>query len=183
MGYIERGGNLKDKIFSEPTKTESHVPWSTQMRFTRVKIPIPIETELIKRARRLWILFTLFGQYQLSMELSNTKAKLWTIVDHSQATCVVVLGVAGIIVSYNRHCYCCGLGLMFSFFSIFCSFILVITTSQDQETSRLAEGMQNAMYDTSWNRAKQCHTVSTYHQRQHYLGDEDQMVKFEQVPL
>ena len=61
------------------------------------------------------------------------------------ATCVVVLGVARIIVSYNRHCYCFGLGLMFSFFSIFCSFILVITTSQDQETSRLAEGMQNAM--------------------------------------
>ena len=99
------------------------------------------------------------------------------------ATCVVVLGVARIIVSYNRHCYCFGLGLMFSFFSIFCSFILVITTSQDQETSRLAEGMQNAMYDTSSNRAKQCHTVRTCYQRQHYLGDEDQMVKFEQVPL
>ena len=76
MGYIDRGGNLKDKIFLEPTKTESNASWSTQMRFTRVKSPIRIETELIERAPRLWIIFTLFGQYQLSMELGNTKAKL-----------------------------------------------------------------------------------------------------------
>lgn len=72
---------------------------------------------------------------------------------------------------------------MFSFF-FFQSFVLLFGDYNIARPRNFPSCWRHAKcHDTSWNRAKQCHTVSKCHQRQRYLGDEDQVVKFEQVPL